>query len=145
MTSLVERGQIITLVQEAINSGARQDRACAVISLSERTLQRWQIDQALGDQRPCRVQTPSNRLSVLERQKVLTVVNSVKLGSLPPSQIVVNISLPNQRSIVFFGLRICSGIGVLNDRRNAVTNRVHFVRPRQISYSVGTSPICRRL
>ena len=75
MTTLPERGQIITLIQEAMDSGARQDRACRVISLSERTLQRWQLDQTLGDQRPCRVQTPSNRLSVLERQKVLTVAN----------------------------------------------------------------------
>jgi transposase InsO family protein len=88
MTPLVERGQIITMVQEAMDSGARQDRACTVISLSERTLQRWQVDQALGDQRPCRVQTPSNKLSVVERQKVLTVANSVEFGSLPPSQIV---------------------------------------------------------
>jgi transposase InsO family protein len=88
MTSLVERGKIITMVQDAMNSGARQDRACMVICLSERTLQRWQIDQLRGDQRPCRMQTPSNRLSVLERQKVLTVANSVEFGSLPPSQIV---------------------------------------------------------
>jgi transposase InsO family protein len=88
MTSLVERGKIITMVQDAMNSGARQDRACMVICLSERTLQRWQVDQLRGDQRPCRMQTPSNRLSVLERQKVLTVANSVEFGSLPPSQIV---------------------------------------------------------
>ena len=88
MTSLVERGQIITLVQEAMNSGARQDRACTVISLSERTLQRWQADQTSGDQRPCRTQTPTNKLSVLERKHVLTIANSDEFGSLPPSQIV---------------------------------------------------------
>ncbi|MDX8380119.1 MAG: IS3 family transposase [Gallionella sp.] len=88
MTSLVERGQIITLVKEAMNSGARQDRACALISLSERTFQRWQIDPSRGDQRPKRTQTPSNRLDLDERKKVLTVVNSEEFGSLPPSQIV---------------------------------------------------------
>ena len=54
MTSLVERGHIITMVQEAMDSGARQDRACAVISLSERTLQRWQVDQSRGEQCPGR-------------------------------------------------------------------------------------------
>ncbi len=32
MTSLAERRQIITLVQEAMTSGARQDRACTVIN-----------------------------------------------------------------------------------------------------------------
>jgi putative transposase len=88
MTSLVERGQIITLVQEAMNSGARQDRACTVINLNERTLQRWQVDQSRGDQRPERTQTPTNRLSTLEREHLLTVVNSDEFGSLPPSQIV---------------------------------------------------------
>jgi putative transposase len=88
MTSLVERGQIITLVQEAMNSGARQDRACSVINLNERTLQRWQIDQSCGDQRPERIQTPTNRLSSPEREHLLTVVNSEEFGSLPPSQIV---------------------------------------------------------
>lgn len=88
MTSLAERSQIITLVQEAMNSGARQDRACRVINLNVRTLQRWQVDQLLGDQRPCRTQTPANKLSVRERQHVLTVVSSDEFGSLPPSQIV---------------------------------------------------------
>ena len=38
MTSLAERSQIITLVQEAMNSGARQDRACTVINFNARTL-----------------------------------------------------------------------------------------------------------
>ncbi len=88
MTCLVERGQIITLVRDAINSGARQDRACAVIRLGERTLQRWQVDQTLGDQRPYRIQKPSKKLSLLERKHVLTVANSDEFGSLPPSQIV---------------------------------------------------------
>ena len=88
MTCLVERGEIITMVQDAMNSGARQDRACTVISLSERTLQRWQVDQTLGDQRPCRTQTPTNKLSVQERKKVLEIANSDEFGSLPPSQIV---------------------------------------------------------
>jgi putative transposase len=88
MTSLAERGQIITLVQEAMNSGARQGRACTVINLNERTLQRWQIDQSRGDQRPERTQTPTNRLTSLERERLLAVVNSEEFGSLPPSQIV---------------------------------------------------------
>jgi putative transposase len=88
MTSLAERGQIRLLVTEAIDAGARQDRACRAISLSERTLQRWQRDDLRGDQRPMRVQAPSNSLSMLERQRVLAVANSAEFGHLPPSQIV---------------------------------------------------------
>lgn len=90
MTSLPERGQVMALVAEAIVAGARQDRACEVISLSERTLQRWQNGQAegSGDRRPARVQTPKNQLSVLERQRLLAIANSPEFGHLPPSQIV---------------------------------------------------------
>jgi transposase InsO family protein len=88
MTSLVERGQIIAMVQDAMDSGARQDRACAAINLNARTLQRWQLDRSRGDQRPERIQAPANRLSSAEREQLLTVVNSEEFGSLPPSQIV---------------------------------------------------------
>ena len=88
MTSLAERGQIIVLVSEALIAGARQDRACATIGLSRRTLQRWQSDPAQGDQRPGRLQAPKNKLCPLERQRLLTVANSAEFGHLPPSQIV---------------------------------------------------------
>ena len=88
MTALAERCQVIALVAEAITAGARQDRTCAAISLSERTLQRWQRDQLRGDQRPIRVQTPKNRLSPLERVRLLTIANSAEFGHLPPSQMV---------------------------------------------------------
>lgn len=88
MTALTERCQVIALVAEAITAGARQDRSCAAIALSERTLQRWQRDQLRGDQRPIRVQTPKNRLSPLERVRLLAIANSAEFGHLPPSQMV---------------------------------------------------------
>ena len=88
MTTLTQRSQVITLVSDAIAAGARQDRACGAISLSERTLQRWQRDQCRGDLRPIRVQTPKNRLSASERQAVLAVANSDEFAHLAPSQIV---------------------------------------------------------
>lgn len=92
MTPLTERNTIISLVNDSITAGARQDRACAVIDLSERTLQRWQQDvtqaEPAGDRRPARVQTPKNQLTPAEREEVLTVANSVEFGHLPPSQIV---------------------------------------------------------
>lgn len=90
MTTLPQRDQVMALVAEAIGAGARQERACEVISLSERTLQRWQNDRASGegDRRPARVQAPRNRLSELERQRLLAIANSPEFGHLPPSQIV---------------------------------------------------------
>ena len=89
MTSAPERDKIMVLVAAAIVSGARQARACDAISLSERTLQRWQGDQGrVGDLRPSRIQTPKNKLTTLERQRILTVANSDEFGHLPPGQIV---------------------------------------------------------
>ena len=88
MSTLTERSNIIALVGQAIEDGARQDRACEVISLSERTLQRWQRYQSRGDQRPIRVQEPKNALSAQERQAVLAVAQSEEFGHLCPSQIV---------------------------------------------------------
>ena len=90
MTALPQRDQVMALVAEAVAAGASQWRACEVIVLSERTLQRWQNDKADGacDRRPARVQTPTNRLSELERQRVMAIANSSEMGHLPPSQIV---------------------------------------------------------
>lgn len=88
MTALPERIAVMAMVAEAIGAGARQDKACAAISLSERTLQRWQRDEERGDQRPARVQAPANRLSELERSELLAVANSDEFASVPPSQIV---------------------------------------------------------
>ncbi len=90
MTALAQREQVMVMVAEAIAAGARQERACEVISLSERTLQRWQNDRMEGacDRRPTRVQTPRNQLSALERQRVLAIANSPEFGHLSPSQIV---------------------------------------------------------
>lgn len=90
MTTIPERDLIMAVIAEAIAAGARQARACEAISLEERTLQRWRIDQAagVGDRRPARVQTPKNQLTDLERQNLLMIANSPEFGHLSPSQIV---------------------------------------------------------
>lgn len=90
MTVLAQRNTVLGLVADAVLAGARQERACNLISLSERTLQRWKIDQANGEEdgRPTRIQSPKNQLSLLERQRLLAVANSPQFGHLPPSQIV---------------------------------------------------------
>lgn len=88
MTSLPERQKIIGLLGVAIATGARQDRACALICVSQSTVRRWRRDTGEGDQRPMRLQTPCNRLSMLERQRLLAVANSAEFGHLPASQIV---------------------------------------------------------
>lgn len=89
MTVPEQRRQVIELVNEATRAGARQDRACDVLGLSERTLQRWQSGETVGhDRRPLRGYQPPHALSDAERADVLAVANSEEFGHLPPSQIV---------------------------------------------------------
>lgn len=89
MTGISERLQVMVLLTEAISAGARQDRACAVLGLSARTVQRWQPNETVrGDKRPERLHAPASKLSELERIRLLAVVNSAEFGHLPPSQIV---------------------------------------------------------
>jgi putative transposase len=88
MTSLAQRQTLISLLDEAVTNGARATRACQLIGLSLRTLQRWKGVPCQGDRRPARIQAPPNRFSDLERQRILSVMNSEEYGHLPPSQIV---------------------------------------------------------
>jgi transposase InsO family protein len=89
MTTLEERRHLIELLTEATTAGARQSRACQVLGLSERTLQRWQGGETLaGDRRPQRHYRHAHALSEDERAEVLAVANSEEFGHLPPSQIV---------------------------------------------------------
>lgn len=92
MTSLQIRNEIINLIEKAVFSGARKERACEIAGLTVRTLQRWQKESQtrseLGDKRMVRLQKPKNQLSDLERQKVISIANSDEFAHLPPSQIV---------------------------------------------------------
>ncbi len=93
MSSLIERQAVLALLAEACDAGARLAPACALIGLSERSVQRWQQPsaQADGDLRAStkRIPTPPpNRLSDAERQAALALLNSEAFKDLPPSQIV---------------------------------------------------------
>ena len=48
MTSLPDRQQAVTLIQEAQGNGARLVKACALLNLSIRTYQRWTADKAVS-------------------------------------------------------------------------------------------------
>ena len=115
MTSPIERTQIIVLVRECIAQGARQTKACAVIDLSARTLQRWERDRGLevplGDLRPARIQTPANQLNEVERARLLVMVNSAEFADMAPSQIVPRLADRGEyigsESTIYRTLRAC--------------------------------------
>jgi putative transposase len=87
LITLTDRQEHVELINQAIISGARQDKACDVIGLSARTLQRWQANGVVGeDKRPTATRpAPINKLSNDERQAVMAVCNVEEFSSLPPS------------------------------------------------------------
>jgi transposase InsO family protein len=88
MIPLTVRTETLRLLKEAVDAGARQSKACEIIGLPARTLQRWRNSPDHGDRRPMRVQSPLNRLSDLERQRILKIANSAEFGHQSPCQIV---------------------------------------------------------
>ena len=89
-----DRQIAIGLIDEAVTAGARCARACAVLEINVRTLQRWkkalQESADLADRRKASAanRTPANKLSIGEREAILRVCNQAEYQSLPPSQIV---------------------------------------------------------
>jgi len=82
---------MIELIDEACKAGARQSKACGVLGLSERTLQRWQeADELQDDGRKAAAQlrTPSNALPEETRNTVLETVNQPRFADKTPHHIV---------------------------------------------------------
>lgn len=75
------------LIDEAVQAGARQARACNELELSVRTVQRWRRSPVDGRAAATR-KTPANKLSASERQAVLAITNRADCASLTPHQIV---------------------------------------------------------
>jgi putative transposase len=74
------------LVEEAVAGGARLNKACEVVGLPARTLQRWvhkPIDERRGPRR-----SPANKLSQRERERVVEVATSPEFRDVSPKQIV---------------------------------------------------------
>jgi transposase InsO family protein len=78
---------ILALVDEAVRKGARRRKACSVLGLSTRAVERWR-QQGLEDRRYGPRQRPANRLSDAERRRLLDVANSSEYCDLSPKQIV---------------------------------------------------------
>ena len=89
MIAFPEHEQIVQWVDEATAAGARRHKACELLGIAPRTLQRWRQGGELGsDARTRCAYVPANKLSDQERAQVLAVANSGPFAHLPPSQIV---------------------------------------------------------
>lgn len=62
---------ILGLLDEAVKAGARQEKACELLGLSPRCLQRWRGQDGGDDRRAGPEREPANKLSEEERSKVI--------------------------------------------------------------------------
>ncbi len=91
MIGLTERTNVSTWIDEACAGGARLSKACEVLEVSPRTLQRWRESGEVktdGRKHAKRRNEPANKLSEHERRHILDVANAPEFAHLPPSQIV---------------------------------------------------------
>lgn len=79
----------LALIDEAVASGARLEKACDVLGLSGRTVERWRAGENCGrDRRAGPKHAPPHELSAAEKAKILEVANSPELRDKSPRQIV---------------------------------------------------------
>jgi transposase InsO family protein len=79
---------VLDLVQEAVAGGARKARACELLRVRLRTVERWQRC-GLEDRRPQAVRArPANALAAEERERVLALLCAPEYRDLSPKQIV---------------------------------------------------------
>lgn len=84
MISVSDRQQVIILIKEAVDSGAREEAACKELGISRRTLQRWRSTLSpIEDQRKyAKRPAPANKLSEDERQAIVETANQPEFKSL---------------------------------------------------------------
>jgi putative transposase len=82
-----DRKSAMTLIEEASKNGARKYKACELLGVTLRTVQRWQ-DTGEMDQRKGAGRVVGNKLTSKERELILSTVNSHEYCDLPPCQIV---------------------------------------------------------
>jgi transposase InsO family protein len=79
---------ILQLIDEAVQSGARREKASALLGLSARALARWRAEGEAGDRRRGPKASPTHKLTAEERERVLTAANRPEYRNLSPRQIV---------------------------------------------------------
>lgn len=86
--SASNRALILKLVSDCVADGTRQSKACDVIGISERRLQRWILSDGQEDQRRGPKAEPANKLSLAERTHIVAVATSKDYRDMSPHQII---------------------------------------------------------
>ncbi|WP_026011358.1 hypothetical protein [Paenibacillus sp. OSY-SE] len=83
MISAWDRQSAMSLIQEATEAGAREELACKELGITQRTLQQWRCNGIHSeDQLPhAKRQSPSNKLSELERQQIVDTIHQPEFAA----------------------------------------------------------------
>lgn len=88
-----ERTQAMSLISEACVNGARKHKACELLNITVRTLERWEKPGGQQDNRSCAIRkNQANQLTKEEKDMILTIVNSKEYCDLPPCKIVPSLA-----------------------------------------------------
>ena len=79
---------ILDLVGQAQASGARLSRACDLLGLSARPIERWRASGHVNDRRCGPQHRPRNFLAPIEEAQVMTVLTRSRYAGLSPKQLV---------------------------------------------------------
>lgn len=79
--------QTIDLINEATENGACKDKACALLDISLRSLQRWEKDRS-SDKRKGAMKRVPRKLPEVEQQKVINIACDKQFKDLTPYEIV---------------------------------------------------------
>jgi putative transposase len=127
---------IMAWIEEAVSAGASRERACEMVGLDVRTVQRWTQRGACGDRRAGPKARPKNALSQAERQEVVALANKPEHRDLSPKQIVPRLA---DRGIYVASessfYRILRAEGQVNHRQRS--KPAEHARPREL---VATAP-----
>jgi putative transposase len=79
---------MLELLDEAVAAGARLGKACALVDLSVRTVERWRAQDGGVDRRAGPIAPPVHKLTEEERAELIEVANSPEFRDKSPRQIV---------------------------------------------------------
>lgn len=88
MTSAALRAKVLALIDEARGAGAPLAKACEVLGVAVRTVQRWRRDGLEDRRRAAKRPRPANALSPEERERALELLCSARWRDLSPKQVV---------------------------------------------------------
>ena len=87
MTDGHERSRILELYEEAVQSGVRRSRACEMLNISTRTINRWSKNPE-GDKRSSIKKEPTNKMSASEEEQIIRICCSERFRDSTPNEIV---------------------------------------------------------